>query len=136
MIEREDLSAPLIISPSFLNRDNNTDQHVDSANRKTVEDAVCLQAPFQMNVEDADSATLPLMPQSLSAPAEGSESLEEGLDSKRSDAAVPKLNERRKVQWVDGYGKAIAEVKEFERSDSGESDEEDGESQSCNCTIQ
>ncbi|KAJ7554680.1 hypothetical protein O6H91_01G087400 [Diphasiastrum complanatum] len=62
-------------------------------------------------------------------------------DGTAKDGAVvipPKRNGKRTVHWVDDYGKNIAEVREFEPSDSGDSDEDEDSdsSQSCNCVIQ
>ncbi|KAI5580435.1 hypothetical protein POPTR_008G170700v4 [Populus trichocarpa] len=41
---------------------------------------------------------------------------------------------RRKVQWNDNNGNKLVEILEFEPSDVGDSDEEDGKDY-CSCTI-
>ncbi|KAJ7534859.1 hypothetical protein O6H91_12G020900 [Diphasiastrum complanatum] len=48
------------------------------------------------------------------------------------------MSGRRTVQWVDYYGQDIAQVKEYELSDSSDSDDDDvmKSSQSCICAIQ
>ncbi|XP_024538245.1 uncharacterized protein LOC9639096 [Selaginella moellendorffii] len=56
-----------------------------------------------------------------------------GIRRKRSGVLA-----KRKITWVDDHGVDIAQIKEFEPSDSEDSDEEgDDESpQSCSCVIQ
>ncbi|KAJ4966893.1 hypothetical protein NE237_018742 [Protea cynaroides] len=46
-------------------------------------------------------------------------------------------SERRKVQWTDAYGKELVDIREFELSDLGSSDEEleREKKQSCACVI-
>ncbi|XP_057864177.1 uncharacterized protein LOC131072130 [Cryptomeria japonica] len=48
------------------------------------------------------------------------------------------VNTKRKVQWTDAHGQELAQIKEFERSDSNpSSDEGIGNSdESCTCVIQ
>lgn len=45
--------------------------------------------------------------------------------------------ERRKVQWTDACGKELAEIREFELSEHGESDDEfvNGNGKTCSCRI-
>jgi len=47
-------------------------------------------------------------------------------------------NSKRKVQWTDAHGQELTQVKEFERSDSGWSDDEyiRESNESCQCVIQ
>lgn len=44
---------------------------------------------------------------------------------------------RRKVQWTDTYGKDLAEIREFELSETGGSDDEfiNGDGKTCSCRI-
>ncbi|KAJ8446070.1 hypothetical protein Cgig2_017572 [Carnegiea gigantea] len=50
---------------------------------------------------------------------------------------LPELTERRKVQWMDTYGKELAEIREFELSETGGSDDEfiNGNGKTCSCRI-
>ncbi|XP_043722252.1 uncharacterized protein LOC122669540 [Telopea speciosissima] len=50
---------------------------------------------------------------------------------------TPSCTERRKVQWTDAYGKELVEIREFELSDVGFSDEEleTKNEQRCACVI-
>ncbi|KAK9740810.1 hypothetical protein RND81_03G061900 [Saponaria officinalis] len=47
------------------------------------------------------------------------------------------VNERRKVQWTDACGKELTEIREFELSEHGESDDEffNRNAKSCSCRI-
>lgn len=47
------------------------------------------------------------------------------------------LAERRRVQWTDVCGSGLVEIKEFEPSETGESDDEldNGNERSCSCSI-
>ncbi|XVE55112.1 hypothetical protein DITRI_Ditri03aG0134700 [Diplodiscus trichospermus] len=53
------------------------------------------------------------------------------------DGDIPSHAERRKVQWTDACGGELAEIREFEPSETGGSDDEfDNRSErSCSCTI-
>ncbi|KVH90944.1 uncharacterized protein LOC112521613 [Cynara cardunculus var. scolymus] len=42
--------------------------------------------------------------------------------------------ERKKVQWMDNLGKELVDIKEFESSETGDTDNEDDD-RSCFCTI-
>ncbi|XP_044512129.1 uncharacterized protein LOC123230082 [Mangifera indica] len=57
------------------------------------------------------------------------------VSEKGSD--IPGHTERRKVQWTDACGSVLAEVREFEPSELGGSDDEfdNGIERSCSCTI-
>lgn len=57
------------------------------------------------------------------------------LGEKSSD--IPGHTERRKVQWTDVCGNELAEIREFEPSEIGESDDdfENGTERSCSCVI-
>ncbi|XP_031251953.1 uncharacterized protein LOC116109847 [Pistacia vera] len=59
----------------------------------------------------------------------------EEVSEKGSD--IPGHTERRKVQWTDACGSELAEVREFEASELGGSDDEfdHGIERSCSCTI-
>ncbi|KAL9234151.1 hypothetical protein vseg_009052 [Gypsophila vaccaria] len=50
---------------------------------------------------------------------------------------VEVLKERRKVQWTDACGKELTEIREFEVSEHGDSDDEffSGNAKSCSCSI-
>ncbi|OWM63971.1 uncharacterized protein LOC116189069 [Punica granatum] len=53
-------------------------------------------------------------------------------------SGADELNEeRRRVQWTDACGNELEEIREFEPSETGESDEEleNGNERSCSCTI-
>ncbi|KAF9612216.1 hypothetical protein IFM89_038638 [Coptis chinensis] len=54
-----------------------------------------------------------------------------------NDSNAPNCTERRKVQWTDASGQDLVEIREFELSDVGASDEEfEGENErSCVCAI-
>lgn len=69
---------------------------------------------------------------------------EEGVNRKHEAHAVlkscirkppprPEVGKRR-VQWMDNLGKELAEIKEFESSDTGDTDNEE-ESNRCLCVI-
>ncbi|KAK9748730.1 hypothetical protein RND81_02G076300 [Saponaria officinalis] len=47
------------------------------------------------------------------------------------------LKEKRKVQWTDACGKELTEIREFEMSERGESDDEfgNGNGKTCACSI-
>ncbi|KAK9270159.1 hypothetical protein L1049_025735 [Liquidambar formosana] len=53
------------------------------------------------------------------------------------DSDMPGQMERRKVQWTDACGRELVEIKEFEPSEVGESDDEfdNGNARSCSCAI-
>ncbi|GLT68137.1 hypothetical protein SLA2020_403950 [Shorea laevis] len=59
----------------------------------------------------------------------------ETLGEKDSD--IPGQAERRKVQWTDVCGSELAEIREFEPSEIGGSDDEfdNGNERACSCTI-
>ncbi|CAK7346740.1 unnamed protein product [Dovyalis caffra] len=59
----------------------------------------------------------------------------EPLNDKGSD--IPGYTERRKVQWTDVCGSELAEIREFEPSETGGSDDEfdNGNERSCSCVI-
>ncbi|KAM7266339.1 hypothetical protein ACFE04_004236 [Oxalis oulophora] len=61
----------------------------------------------------------------------------EPLDERSSDGNIPCHAERRKVQWTDVCGSELVEIREFEPSDRGGSDDEfeNGNERSCGCTI-
>nr|XP_043612745.1 uncharacterized protein LOC122584755 [Erigeron canadensis] len=42
--------------------------------------------------------------------------------------------DRKKVQWIDNFGKELVDIKEFESSETGDTDNEDDNS-ACFCTI-
>lgn len=42
--------------------------------------------------------------------------------------------DKKKVQWIDNIGKELAEIREFESSETGDTDNED-ENRGCVCTI-
>lgn len=44
--------------------------------------------------------------------------------------------EKARVQWMDLLGKDLVEIKEFEPSESGESDDDDESTRGCVCVIQ
>ncbi|KAH8945744.1 hypothetical protein BDL97_12G056600 [Sphagnum fallax] len=58
-----------------------------------------------------------------------------------ADVVVNEPEEKRhcKVQWIDNFGEDLAQIHEFEPSDSGDSDDDDDDgesSQACTCVIQ
>uniref|UniRef100_A0A6N2NIF7 Uncharacterized protein n=1 Tax=Salix viminalis TaxID=40686 RepID=A0A6N2NIF7_SALVM len=57
------------------------------------------------------------------------------LNDRGSD--IPGHTERRKVQWTDGCGSELADIREFEPSETGGSDDdfENGNERSCSCVI-
>ncbi|KAF5749235.1 hypothetical protein HS088_TW04G01199 [Tripterygium wilfordii] len=57
------------------------------------------------------------------------------LNEKGSDS--PGHTERRKVQWTDACGSELAEIREFEPSETEESDDEfeNGNERTCSCAI-
>ncbi|KAK6246448.1 hypothetical protein SCA6_009538 [Theobroma cacao] len=57
--------------------------------------------------------------------------------SGEKDGDIPSHTERRKVQWTDACGSELAEIKEFEPSETGGSDDEfdSGSERTCSCTI-
>lgn len=57
------------------------------------------------------------------------------LDEEGND--LSEHTERRKVQWTDACGKELAEIREFELSEHGESDDEfvNGNGKTCSCRI-
>lgn len=61
---------------------------------------------------------------------------DDGADAKMDDtSAASELNchERKSIQWLDSLGKELIEVREFEASDSEDSDDD---LSSCACVIQ
>ncbi|KHG07090.1 hypothetical protein F383_02674 [Gossypium arboreum] len=66
--------------------------------------------------------------------------LEDGNDREASgekDGDIPSHTVRRKVQWTDAHGSELAEIREFEPSETGGSDDEfsNGSEKTCACTI-
>ncbi|KAH7430539.1 hypothetical protein KP509_08G003200 [Ceratopteris richardii] len=61
----------------------------------------------------------------------------ERMATLRHHVAEPrtKSSERRSIKWSDDFGKELFEIKEFEKSDSEDSDEE-STTTSCSCIIQ
>ncbi|GMI90775.1 hypothetical protein like AT1G22790 [Hibiscus trionum] len=57
--------------------------------------------------------------------------------SGEKDGDIPSHAERRKVQWTDACGSELAEIREFESSETGGSDDEfdNGNERACSCTI-
>ncbi|XVE60903.1 hypothetical protein DITRI_Ditri05aG0164100 [Diplodiscus trichospermus] len=57
--------------------------------------------------------------------------------SVEKDGNIPRHAERRKVQWTDACGSELAEIREFEPSEMGGSDDEfdNGSERTCSCTI-
>lgn len=70
-----------------------------------------------------------------SIPVSGGDNECEPLGETCSD--IPGCTERRKVQWTDACGRELVEIKEFEPSEVGESDDEfnNGSERSCSCAI-
>ncbi|MBA0856108.1 hypothetical protein Goshw_023464 [Gossypium schwendimanii] len=65
---------------------------------------------------------------------------EDGNDREASgekDGDIPSHTVRRKVQWTDAHGSELAEIREFEPSETGGSDDEfsNGSEKTCGCTI-
>ncbi|KAJ4970540.1 hypothetical protein NE237_003639 [Protea cynaroides] len=58
------------------------------------------------------------------------------LKKPSSEPGVQKEVEKAKVQWMDFLGKELVEIKEFEPSETGDSDDERDGSQGCVCVIQ
>lgn len=100
------------------------------------------QAPFRV-VSVSDSSD------QLSAEAPQITKEEESLDRKEQDENVLKSCikkmptgpsdplkevEKKRVQWIDNLGKELAEIKEFESSETGENDFEE-ENRGCVCII-
>lgn len=68
---------------------------------------------------------------------------EDGVNVKMEDeSAATELNaagcrERRSIQWLDNHGKELTEVREFEPSESEDSDDDHEDLlTSCTCVIQ
>ncbi|KAK8572187.1 hypothetical protein V6N12_028248 [Hibiscus sabdariffa] len=57
--------------------------------------------------------------------------------SAEKDGDIPSHTEQRKVQWTDAYGSELAEIREFEPSETSGSDDEfsNGVEKTCACTI-
>lgn len=55
---------------------------------------------------------------------------------KKSSSQSGKEVEKGKVQWMDFFGKELTEIREFEPSDSGDSDEDSDGVRGCVCVIQ
>ncbi|KAE8682298.1 hypothetical protein F3Y22_tig00111272pilonHSYRG00042 [Hibiscus syriacus] len=55
--------------------------------------------------------------------------------SEEKDGDIPTHAERRKVQWTDACGSELAEIREFDPSETGGSDEDNGNERTCSCTI-
>lgn len=51
-----------------------------------------------------------------------------------SKSASPKAVEKKKVQWMDSLGKELVDIKEFESSETGDTDNEE-ENRGCLCNI-
>lgn len=69
-------------------------------------------------------------------PASGEDgNVHETLSENSSD--IPGCTERRRVQWTDVCGRELAEIREFEPSEAGGSDDEfdNGSERSCSCAI-
>ncbi|XP_077245260.1 uncharacterized protein LOC143885135 [Tasmannia lanceolata] len=47
-----------------------------------------------------------------------------------------KIVENKRVQWIDVLGKELAEIKEFEPSESGELEDDGDDKRGCVCVIQ
>ncbi|KAI5055759.1 hypothetical protein GOP47_0029280 [Adiantum capillus-veneris] len=60
----------------------------------------------------------------------------QGDDGTANDNSAP--HQKRRVQWIDNFGKELVQVLEYEASDTGESEEEDDDTDAhaCTCTIQ
>eukprot|EP00249_Psilotum_nudum_P017641 c26424_g1_i1 orf=403-798(-) len=63
---------------------------------------------------------------------------EAGFSSVFGEASDVALNEPRSVQWIDEHGKELIEVREFEPSELGDSDDDNDEElwPACTCVIQ
>ncbi|KAK8580155.1 hypothetical protein V6N13_143279 [Hibiscus sabdariffa] len=57
--------------------------------------------------------------------------------SVENDGHIASHAERRKIQWTDACGSELAEIREFEPSETGDSDDEfdNGNERICSCTI-
>ncbi|XWS24923.1 hypothetical protein CRYUN_Cryun27aG0026400 [Craigia yunnanensis] len=66
-----------------------------------------------------------------------SEDVNDREASGEKDGDIPSHAERRKVQWTDACGSELAEIREFEPSETDGSDDEfdNGSERSCSCTI-
>ncbi|XP_058074824.1 uncharacterized protein LOC131223427 [Magnolia sinica] len=74
---------------------------------------------------------------SLKKPLDGGDDTRGILSEKGNDDALG-CTERRKVQWTDACGGELVDIREFEASETGASDEEFEEEggRSCSCWIQ
>lgn len=59
----------------------------------------------------------------------------QGSDVIAYESSAP---QKRRVQWIDNFGKELVQVLEYEASDTGESeeDDDDADAHACTCTIQ
>ncbi|CAK9187759.1 unnamed protein product [Ilex paraguariensis] len=72
---------------------------------------------------------------------ENSEGKQEAEDVPRScirkaplESGAPKKAEKKRVQWLDNFGKELVEIKEFESSETGDIDNEEY-NRGCACII-
>ncbi|KAM3361242.1 hypothetical protein P3S68_016096 [Capsicum galapagoense] len=72
----------------------------------------------------------------ISVPISGGNGIERDTISEKVDDA-PSPMEKKKVQWTDTSGGELFEIREFEPSDEGESDDEfeNGNERACSCKI-
>ncbi|GAB4845180.1 hypothetical protein Ancab_038586 [Ancistrocladus abbreviatus] len=92
------------------------------------------------NINDANSRHFSLK-SSLKKPRHNASILVKNVSEREPSGEdgtdVPGFIERRKVQWTDACGKELAEIKEFELSETGGSDDEldDRNGKTCSCRI-
>ncbi|XP_010257683.1 PREDICTED: uncharacterized protein LOC104597680 isoform X1 [Nelumbo nucifera] len=113
-----------------------------------------LLCPSPLKLEDTPHVPSPLSPVPVTVVQFCDKTIEpskESLDGKQQvesylksslkrpysePAGVPKEVVKAKVKWVDFFGKELLEIKEFEPSESGDSDDEGNGTRGCVCVIQ
>ncbi|XP_031498180.1 uncharacterized protein LOC116262811 [Nymphaea colorata] len=58
------------------------------------------------------------------------------VEGENDESSVLDTAAKRKVQWTDGWGRDLTEIREFEPSEMNESEDEDDDGRGCSCVIQ
>lgn len=98
--------------------------------------AAHLYSPGPLKLEGTPHVSLP------GASHQQSEVKQESLDAgnslksciRKGPVVGPKEIDKKRVQWMDNIGKELAEIKEFESSETGDTDTEE-ETRHCLCII-
>ncbi|KAA8549697.1 hypothetical protein F0562_001285 [Nyssa sinensis] len=84
--------------------------------------------------EQLSGETTEVKEESLDGKQEIEQVLKSCIRKAPSEPGASKEVEKKKVQWMDNVGKELVEIKEFESSETGDTDNED-DNRGCACII-